>query len=240
MTSGPASDTPIIWTELARGVHTCTVPGPEPTTATLVVGTEAAALIDPGRNATDAATVRNAVGEVTDAPLTHVVVTGATHTGSLAAFEDLTTLGQWSLTEDTQDHPAPNRPFAGAASVSLGDLWLEVVQVGGRCESDAVVAVPAAHLVVVGDLVDSRDDALEGLTAADVAEGWPDGVHTVLGLLRPARGQQPADRVICSRGPVTDAAGVTRFGMAIDELSHADDPAPTDPGGRPQLPITFR
>lgn len=240
MTSDPASDTPIIWTELARGVHTCTVPGAVPTTATLVVGTEAAALIDPGRNATDAATVRNAVGEVTDALLTHVVVTGAAHAGSLAAFEDLTTLGQWSLTEDAQDHPAPNRPFAGAASVSLGDLWLEVVQVGGRCEADAVVAVPAAHLVVVGDLVDSRDDALEGLTAADVAEGWPDGAHTMLGLLRPARGQQPADRVICSRGPVTDAAGVTRFGMAIDELSHADDPAPTDPGGRPQLPITFR
>lgn len=220
------------WIEVSPGVHTRAVTGDEPTTATVVIGSDAAALINPGRDVATGAHLRSAVADLTDRPLTHVIVTDGSHAGALGAFDDVTSLGAAGLPT-----PHPTRTFHAAAHVSLGSQWLEVLALG-RSDADAIVAIPDAFVVVAGDLIDPRDDATDALTPHDIDTVWPDAVHELLDMLRRPTRTAPGDRVICSRGPVTDAAGVARFGMAIDQRLHADDPEPPRRDGRIQLPLT--
>lgn len=233
----------ISWPDTVARVWARPVDGPRPTTAVLVIGTAGMALINPGRDAAAGRAVRDSLTEIPAgpegpaAPLTDVIVTDADHVGALAAFGDVTTRGQRALLGAATP---PSRPFVTAAHVGLGEVWAEIVTLPGRAEADAVVMVPQAFVVAAGDLIDAGDDALDRLHGTDIAPGWPDAVHELLQMLRRARGTAPGDRVVAGRGPITDADGVLRFGMGIDQLAHADDPGPGTPQaeGRTTLPLT--
>lgn len=222
------------WTEIAPGVHTRTL-APAGSNVVLVVGTEGAALVNCGADPQQGAQLRSEVGEVTDRPLRWVLLTdgAAHHAGGLPAFDDLTTIGHESLADaDPGAHAsAPNTTFAAARSINLGEQWLEAIHLGpARTSADVAIAVPAAGVVLAGDLVSGEADIEPQIKAEQ--QGWPDAVHLLVGMLR------RDDQVLPGTGGLIGAAEVNRFGATIDRLLHeSHHPEPAAEDDRPRLPL---
>ncbi len=232
------------WREVAIGVYVA-VAEPESVSIGLVVGTEAALLVDTGSSPEQGAAIRAAVAEVTDRPLTAVVVTHwhFDHAFGLGAFPDLTTIAHESvrgrlgsaeaageavrLGLDVAELAGPSREIVVATAVDLGGRRVEIAHLGeGHTDGDLVVVVPDADLIFAGDLIESAGPPSFGSDSRpDAWAGTLDGViglMTATTVLVPGHGA-PVDRefVFEQRGRI--AAGA--------------QPIPTADEGRPHLPL---
>lgn len=220
------------WQEIVPGVYRA-VAEPESVNLGLVVGTEAALLVDTGSSPAQGRAVRASVAAVTDRPLAYVVVTHGhfDHAFGLAAFTDLVTVGHESvrgrlagaeaaaeadrLGVDPQELVTPGRELVVAAAYDLGERRVEVAHIGrGHTEGDLVVVVPDADVVFAGDLIESAGPPSFGPDA--VRDEWAGTLDGLVGLMTegtlavPGHGD-PVDRefVFTARGEVAArAAGV--------------------------------
>lgn len=226
------------WSEMAAGVYRAVIE-PDTVNCGLVVGADAALLIDTGSTAEQGRNLRAAIAEITDLPLTTVVVTHGhdDHALGLAAFADLDTLGHESLAAALE--VAPSRPVVVAAAVDLGGRRVEVAHLGrGHTDGDLVVVVADADLVFVGDLVESAGPPQYGPDC--YPHEWAETLDGVIGLMTertravPGHGD-PVDRkfVFEQRGRIATVSGQIRHlvetGVAEDAaLARGDWPFPKD------------
>lgn len=192
------------WNTLADGVHVV-VAQPDNVSLGLVVGTEAALLIDTGSSTAQGHEVRTRIAEVTDRPLTHVVVTHGhgDHFGGLAAFDDLVTIGHESLVEQAEGTKLqpPNAPMSILKAVELGGRRVEIVYLGpAHTSGDLIVVLPESHIVFAGDLVEQAGPPSFGPDSHP--DTWPtvlDGLIEMLGdtgFVVPGHGD-PVSRDFC-------------------------------------------
>lgn len=184
------------WNELAEGVFVL-VAQPANVNIGLVVGERACLLVDTGSTPEQGRLIRARVAEVTDRPLTHVVVTHAhwDHLYGLAAFDDVETLGHESIAASLAQAPdatsrqcadlgispddlvAPNRPFGVMRAIDLGGRVAQIVHVGpAHTTGDAIVIVD--RVVFTGDLVEQGADP--SIEPAGTLASWPLALECVL------------------------------------------------------------
>jgi glyoxylase-like metal-dependent hydrolase (beta-lactamase superfamily II) len=217
------------WRELVPGIYRA-VAEPESVNIGLVVGTEAALLVDTGSSPAQGRTVRESVATVTDRPLMAVVVTHwhFDHAFGLAAFTDLVSVGHESVTDrlgspeaaaettrlglTAADLGMPSRELVVATAFDLGGRRVEVAHLGrGHTDGDLVVVVPDADVVFTGDLIESAGPPSFGPDS--VAEEWAGTLDGLVGLMTertvavPGHGD-PVDRqfVFTARGEVAARA----------------------------------
>jgi glyoxylase-like metal-dependent hydrolase (beta-lactamase superfamily II) len=221
------------WRAVGDGVYVC-VAEPCAVNVGLVVGSRAALLVDTGSTPEQGRALRTAVSQVTDQPLTTVVLTHwhYDHAFGLAAFPDLDTIAHESVPARLQSPEAaveaarlgfsaaelalPRRELVVAAAVDLGDRRVEVAHLGqGHTDGDLVVVVPDADLVFVGDLLESAGPPSFGDDC--YPEEWGVTLDGVIGLMTagtravPGHGD-PVDRLFAfgQRGEVAGVAGEIR------------------------------
>lgn len=190
------------WRRVADGIYTA-VAEPEAVNVGLIVGTDAALVVDTGSAPEQGAAIRAAVSQVTDLPLSGVVVTHAhsDHAFGIAGFHDLDCIGHESVADDLHSNdsaqkaadlgldPAvlrtPNRPVAVADAVELGgDRVAEIVHLGpAHSPADLVVSVSDADIVFAGDLIETAGPPWFG--ADSVPDQWPWAVHQLATLAGP-------------------------------------------------------
>lgn len=141
----------------------------------LVVGTNAALVVDTGSSPAQGRAILAAAREVAgDVPVTHVVVTHAhfDHLYGLGGFAGVESIGHADLDAALETHPPsdaelaelgvtrdelvlPQRRFHRTAAVNLGDCRAEVLHFGrGHTAADAVVLIPERGVAFAGDLVE--------------------------------------------------------------------------------------
>ncbi len=150
----------------------------------LVVGSDAALLVDAGSSPAQGRAVGAAVADLTDRPLIAVVAThwhydhafglaGLVGAKSGSGSDDVQTIGHESLRSrlasaeaaelaaelgfSADDLSAPTREIALAAALDLGGgRRVEVAHLGrGHTDGDLLVVLPDADLVFAGDLIES-------------------------------------------------------------------------------------
>jgi glyoxylase-like metal-dependent hydrolase (beta-lactamase superfamily II) len=221
------------WQELRPGIYRA-VAEPESVNLGLVVGSEAALLVDTGSSPAQGRAIRDSIAAVTDRPLVAVVVSHwhYDHAFGLAAFADLTTVGHESVrgrlaSADAAAEAArlgvapdallsPTRELVVATAFDLGGRRVEVAHLGrGHTDGDLVVVVPEADLVFAGDLIESAGPPSFGPDS--VPDEWAGTLDGLVGLMTerthavPGHGA-PVDRefVFRQRGEVAaQAAGQT-------------------------------
>ena len=221
------------WQELRPGIYRA-VAEPESVNLGLVVGTQAALLIDTGSSPAQGRAVRESVASLTDRPLVAVVVTHwhYDHAFGLAAFAHLDSVGHESVPDRLAsaaaaaeagrlgvavgDLAAPTRGVVVATAFDLGDRRVEVAHVGrGHTDGDLIVVVPGADVVFAGDLIESAGPPSFGPDS--VPNEWAGTLDGLVGLMTertlavPGHGD-PVDRafVFRQRGEVAaQAAGQT-------------------------------
>lgn len=180
MTRGSAA--PRGLTELASGVFVYAVPGPIPVNAGIVVGDEAAAVIDTGTVEADATSILAAVRAVTERPVRYVVNTHyhGDHTFGNWWFLPALTIGHGRcrlrlLGEAGAGHRemlarfvpmareqiaavpvvAPALTFEQQVRLHLGPLVLRMDYFGrAHTDNDVAITVEEAGLVFAGDLIE--------------------------------------------------------------------------------------
>jgi glyoxylase-like metal-dependent hydrolase (beta-lactamase superfamily II) len=214
---------PGVWTEIAAAVWTA-VAEPESVTLGLVVGSEAALLVDCGSSPEQGELVRQSIASVTALPLRAVVVTHwhHDHAFGLAAFPDVQTIGHETVpgrlasveaanaAADLGFSPAflvaPSRSISVAAAVDLGGRRVEIAHLGrGHTDGDLVVVVPDADVIFAGDLIESSGPPSYGDDSFPAE--WPGTLDALVGLMTtgtrvvPGHGD-PVDRefVFAARG----------------------------------------
>lgn len=186
---------PIEWRELTPRVFLTTLQ-PAGVNVGLVVGDEAALLVDAGPSPEAGARVLAAANAFAPVPVTHVVVThnhwdhwfgiaGMTGVESIA-HENLTdtaacadTLAQ-AAAQGLDPLPVPTATFSMARVVSLGEVRVEILHFGGgHTASDAFVLVAGQNVVFTGDMLEEGADPQFDETT--VFADWPKALDGVLG-----------------------------------------------------------
>ncbi|SDE62399.1 MBL fold metallo-hydrolase [Auraticoccus monumenti] len=195
-TSGP-------WHEVADRVWTA-VAQPESVSTAVVAGTRGLLVVDPGSSPEQGRGLRASAERLTGLPVLGAVATHAHHDHlfGLGAFDDLLTWGHEGLADALRSEASvaeavrlgvdvgtlrpPNRPFALATGVDLGDRWVEMAHLGeGHTSSDVVVVVADADVVFVGDLLESATPPWFGEDSAP--DVWPATLDSVIGLMASGR-----------------------------------------------------
>lgn len=188
-----ASD--ITWHELTPRVFMTTL-DPERVNVGLVVGTDAAMLIDAGTSAQQGAELLASATERAGVPVTHVVVTHNhwDHWFGIAGMPGVTSLAHENLvetdaSEDTRARaaeqgldplPAPSETFSIARAVNVGGVRVEMVHFGGgHTGSDVFVLVPSENVLFAGDMLEEGTDPQFDETSN--IRNWPTAVDGVLG-----------------------------------------------------------
>ena len=209
------------WNEIGEGVYVV-VAQPANVNLGLVVGDDAALLIYTGSVPAQGAALRARVSEVTDKPLTHVVLTHAhnDHLYGLAAFADLTTIGHEGLVADFEasDHVErecgelgidrselvlPTTVIALAKAVDVGGRRVEILHPGrAHTSGDLVVSVPDARVLFAGDVVEVGDPPAFG--ADSHPHTWPEVLDDLVTVL------QDGWRLVPGHGDLVTRAFVMR------------------------------
>lgn len=210
------------WEPIADGVYRL-VAQPASVNIGLVVGPDAALLIDTGSSPAQGAEIRAAVGQVTDRPLATVVVTHDhfDHAFGLAGFTGVRTVGHESLEQSLRSEQAadggrelgfdpaelavPEALISVADAVELGDRRVvEIAHLGlGHTRGDLIVSVtdPDAEgfpgVIFAGDLVESAGPPYFGPDSSVDEWSWSlDRLHTLARpgvIIVPGHGD-PVDR----------------------------------------------
>jgi glyoxylase-like metal-dependent hydrolase (beta-lactamase superfamily II) len=244
----PAGVEPSIgpWRTVAPGVFVA-VAEPDAVNLGLVVGADAALLVDTGSSPEHGRAVRASVAAVTDRPLIGAVVTHwhYDHAFGLAAFADLATIGHESLPDrlasteaateaarlglDPLELADPNRIIVVATAVDLGGRRVEIAHLGrGHTDGDLVVVVSDADLVFAGDLIESAGPPSFGPDS--VPNEWAGTLDGLIGLMTAKTVAVPGHGEPVGREFVFEQRG--RIAMHAAELT-----SPPQPGSRPELPL---
>jgi len=196
------------WQEVAAGVFRL-VAQPASVNVGLVVGSEAALLVDTGSSPDQGAQLRAAVQQVTDKPLAAVVVTHDhfDHAFGLAGFGGIRTIGHESLEQTLQSPGAadgarelgfdpatlavPETLIGVADAVELGGSRVaEIAHLGvGHTRGDLIVNVadPAAKdfdgVIFAGDLIESAGAPFFGPDSS--VDEWSWTLDRLYSLARP-------------------------------------------------------
>lgn len=204
-TSVPSAGTPKLscmilcstgdWRELAPGIHMVTCE-PEHVNVSLVVGADAALLVDAGSTPEQGAALLASARRITDVPITHVVITHNHHDHwfGLAGMPGLTSVAHENLLAEpsraTREFattiglttlPQPSETLSIAKAVDLGGgVLVEMVHFGGAHTSgDVLVLVPSANVIFTGDMLESDGDPQFDETSN--IKNWPTALDGVLG-----------------------------------------------------------
>ena len=159
--------------------------GPVPANGLIVVGKDAAALIDTPWTDEQTALMFEFVEREFGVKIAHVV---ATHShgdcmGGLAEAHDRgATSHALELTaEFARDagNPVPRQTFSEASRVSLGDMDVELRYFGGGHTRDNIVAWIPQQKVLFGGCLVKRKGGSPGYTAEADLAAWPDTVRKV-------------------------------------------------------------
>lgn len=224
----PEDKTPVTWRPVRDGVYVTTLE-PAGVNCGLVVGAEAALLVDTGSSPEQGAALRESVGAVTHVPLRHVVVTHHhwDHAFGLAAFADLESIGHESLpatlaSEEGRtaaaehgldpDHvPVPSTSISIIAARDLGGLHVEIGHFGpGHTGGDLAVLVPEARVLFAGDLVEQGDPPQVDDTTS--MRSWPRVMEALLTLCK------PDTIVVPGHGDAVDAHFISWEGTGLDAI----------------------
>jgi glyoxylase-like metal-dependent hydrolase (beta-lactamase superfamily II) len=244
----PAGVEPSIgpWRTVAPGVFVA-VAEPDAVNLGLIVGADAALLVDTGSSPEHGRTVRATVAGVTDRPLIGAVVTHwhYDHAFGLAAFSDLATIGHDSLPDrlrspeaateaarlglDPSELADPNLLLVVATAVDLGGRRVEIAHLGrGHTDGDLVVVVSDADLVFAGDLIESAGPPSFGPDS--VPNEWAGTLDGLIGLMTAKTVAVPGHGAPVGREFVFEQRG--RIAMHAAEFT-----SPPQPGSRPELPL---
>ncbi|HET9872501.1 MAG TPA: MBL fold metallo-hydrolase [Propionibacteriaceae bacterium] len=227
------------WREISEGVYVA-VAQPEAVTIGLVVGADAALVVDTGSDPLQGLAIRQAVASVTRVPVSTAVLTHwhFDHALGLAAFDDVLTIGHETLGSHLATAPAggpseaadlaqrhglnpseltvPHRQIAVATAVDLGDRRVEIAHLGrGHTDGDLVVVVPDSDVLFAGDLIESAGPPWYGDDS--FPHEWAATLDGIIGLMTahsravPGHGTE-VDRefVFQARGEVAAIAGEIR------------------------------
>jgi glyoxylase-like metal-dependent hydrolase (beta-lactamase superfamily II) len=196
------------WQEVAAGVHRL-VAQPASVNIGLVIGSEAALLVDTGSSPAQGAQIRDAVAELTDKPLATVVITHDhfDHAFGLGGFAGLRTVGHESLAEtlrsadaargaqdlgfDPEQLALPGELIGVADAVELGaGRVAEIAHLGsGHSRGDLIVSIadPGADyfpgVVFAGDLIESAGPPYFGPDSS--VDEWSWTLDRLYNLARP-------------------------------------------------------
>ncbi len=239
------------WREIADGVHLL-LAEPASVNLALVVGSDAAVVVDAGSSPAQGRALRAAVATVTDRPLAAVVATHwhFDHAFGLAGFGGVQTVahesvrGRLASAEAAEEAArlgfsaaelaAPTRELALAAAFDLGGgRRVEVAHLGrGHTDGDLLVVVPDADLVFAGDLIESAGPPSYGPDS--FPHEWAATLDGLIGLMTsttravPGHGE-PVDRefVFGQRGRIAAVSGeITRLaglGVSIEDAESRGD-----------------
>lgn len=190
----------ISWRAVRDGVYVTTLE-PAHVNCGLVVGTDAALLVDTGSSPAQGEALRRSIADVTSVPLRHVIVTHHhwDHAYGLGAFGDVETIGheslQTSLTSDEARAEAlaqgvdPERialPSVALRIIGARDLGGSHVEIGhfgaAHTQGDLAVLVPGARVLFAGDLVENG--APPQVDATTSLKGWPAAMEALLTLCK--------------------------------------------------------
>lgn len=233
------------WREIAERVHVL-VAEPASVNLAVIVGTDAAVVVDTGSSPAQGRALRAAVSSVTDRPLAAAVATHwhFDHSFGLAGFDGVPTIAHesvraWLTSTEAAEETArlgfsadalalPTREIALVAALDLGGgRRIEIAHLGrGHTDGDLVVVVPDADLVFAGDLIESAGPPSYGPDSWP--HEWPATLDGIIGLMTgstravPGHGD-PVDRefVFEQRGRIAAVSGeLTRLagvGIGPDE-----------------------
>ncbi len=203
------------WRRVADGVYLATAQ-PAAVNIGLVMGRDAAVVVDSGSSPEQGAIIRSAATRFAGVPLHAVVITHShfDHAFGIAGFAGLDSIGHESITRDLTSAEAaakaaelgvdpttlqpPSRPIAIADAVELGgDRVAEVVHLGpAHAAGDLIVNVTGIDVIFAGDLIETAGPPWFG-TDSD-PDQWPRAVHQL------ATTAGPATRIIPGHGEPTD------------------------------------
>ena len=183
------------WRELSPGIHVTTCE-PENVNVGLVVGDEAAMLVDAGSTPEQGAALLAAAREIADVPVTDVVITHNHHDHwfGLAGMSELTSIAHENLLGEPSratrafadsigltELPQPTQTFSIAKAINLGGgVLVEMVHFGGaHTRGDVLVLVPGASVIFAGDMLESAGDPQFDETSN--IRNWPTALDGVLG-----------------------------------------------------------
>lgn len=164
------------WTPVTDRTYVTTVE-PHGVNVGLVVGDEAAVLIDSGNTAEQGAELLASARQLVDVPVTRVVLTHdhGDHTGGVAGMEGVETIAHEELASLT-----PTRRFSMALALALGNQRVELVHFGrAHTGSDVIVFVPGENVIFVGDLLEQGGDPQ--VDDSTSLSNWPTVLDGVLG-----------------------------------------------------------
>lgn len=160
----------------------------------LVVGQDSALLVDAGSTPEQGAALLEAARGVAGVPVTHVVVTHDhwDHWFGLAGMEGVISIAHENLGVPTGESarileevglegaPLPGITFSLARAITLGDVRVEFLHLGGgHTTSDVVVWVPGKNVAFVGDLIESAGDPQFSTDSS--IRNWPTVLDSVVG-----------------------------------------------------------
>lgn len=183
------------WRELAPGIH-CVTCEPEHVNVGLVVGADAAMLVDAGSTPEQGAALLESARQIAGVPVTHVVITHNHHDHwlGLAGMKDLTSIAHENLLGEPSratrafadsigmtELPQPTITFSIAKAVNLGGgVRLEMLHFGGaHTRGDVLVMVPSGNVIFAGDMLESAGDPQFDETSN--IKNWPTALDGVLG-----------------------------------------------------------
>ncbi len=195
-----ADEGTITWRAVREGVYVATLE-PAAVNCGLVVGTDAALLVDTGSSPEQGAALRASIAALTDIPLRHVLVTHHhwDHAYGLGAFGDLETIGHDSLLTSLTSEQAradavaqgldpdqialPSATLRIIGARDLGGLYVEIGHFGAaHTPGDLSVLVPGARVLFAGDLVENGAPPQVDETTS--LKGWPAAMEALLTLCR--------------------------------------------------------
>ncbi len=190
------SDTSIgEWRELTPGIHMVTCE-PDRVNVGLVIGADAAMLVDAGSTPEQGAELLASAREIAPVPVTHVIITHNHHDHwfGLAGMEGVTSIAHENLLAEPSRAtrafadsigmtllPQPSTTLSIAKALHLGGGTLvEMVHFGGaHTSSDVLVLVPSANVIFSGDMLESGGDPQFDETSN--IKNWPTALDGVLG-----------------------------------------------------------